>query len=73
MLNFPVVQPASAELTAWGAAVAAGLAVGVWPHVSALQPSTTTVYQPAIAAPQRRALVHGWHKAVERSYGWVDE
>jgi glycerol kinase len=30
-------------------------------------------YEPTMADGERERLLHGWHRAVERSRGWVTE
>ena len=44
------VRPEFTEMTALGAAIAAGLAVQVWKDTSQLPKDRTTVYEPAISA-----------------------
>ena len=74
MLDLPLDRAAGAEATAWGAAVAAGLAVGVWPGPEAVRglARSDRRFAPAMGADRRAALARLWHKAVERSFGWAD-
>ena len=74
MLDLPLDRAAGAEATAWGAAVAAGLAVGVWPGPEAVRglARVDRRFAPAMGAERRAALAAAWHKAVERSFGWAE-
>ncbi len=74
LLDVPVERPVHAETTALGAAGLAGLAVGIWPDAGAFA-ATRTVdrrFEPAMDPDRRAGLVHGWHRAVERSLRWVE-
>jgi glycerol kinase len=67
-----VVRPANLETTAQGAAFMAGLAVGVWPGLSALARTWRVERRFAPRAPRResrrrRAL---WRRAVDRARRW---
>ncbi|MDR3051347.1 MAG: glycerol kinase GlpK [Oscillospiraceae bacterium] len=74
MLGIPVLRPRVIETTALGAALLAGLAVGVWPDMDAL----AGVWQPDVHLPprmdaaRRQANAHGWTRAVARSRGWIE-
>ncbi|MCL2672625.1 MAG: glycerol kinase GlpK [Clostridiales bacterium] len=72
ILNKTVLRPATTEATALGAAYLAGLAVGVWPDISALsnRPRSEQRFEPNMDADRREALLQGWKKAVARSLGW---
>ncbi len=74
MLDLKLDRAAGAEATAWGAAVAAGLAVGVWPGTEAVRglARMDRRFAPAMAPERRAALAAAWHKAVERSFGWAE-
>ncbi len=74
MAGVPVVRPKMTETTALGAAYAAGLAVGYWNDLTDLSQNwgTAKTWQPAMDAAQRTRLMQGWHKAVERSFGWEE-
>ena len=54
------------------AAYLAGLAVGFWPGVEALEAawSVERTFEPRMAADQRDALLAGWQRAVERAKRW---
>lgn len=75
ILNIPVCRAGNGETTALGAAFLAGLAVGIWPDLSAIKKlqDQKTVFAPNMAAERRNALLAGWRRAVERSFGWADE
>ena len=71
----PVERPVHAETTAIGAAALAGLAVGVWDATRRRSPRRAAVdrrFEPAMDPDRRERLVHGWHRAVERSRSWVE-
>ncbi len=74
ILGVPVVRPKVAETTALGAAYSAGLAVGFWSNIEDLRRNwqADRTWQPEMSADQRQKLYHGWLKAVERTYGWVE-
>lgn len=74
MLDVPVVCPAVTETTALGAAYAAGLAVGYWKNFDDLRQNwgIAQTWDPKMGSTQRNKLYKGWHKAVERSFGWED-
>ena len=62
LLDLPVVRPVNLETTAWGAALLAGLAVGVWPDRSAAADlwRAERRFEPQMAAGRREALLAGW-------------
>jgi glycerol kinase len=73
-LGVPVVRPRVTETTALGAAYAAGLAVGYWANRTELVRNwgVERRWQPAMAEQERATLFAAWHKAVQRSFDWVD-
>jgi glycerol kinase len=75
ILGVPVVRPVVAETTALGAAYAAGLAVGFWGNLDDLRANwqIDRTWEPAMAMDTRADLYKGWKKAVERTFGWVEE
>jgi glycerol kinase len=75
VLGTIVERPALLEVTAFGAAAFAGLAVGFWPNESALPGGNGAVtrFEPRMAADRRQSLYAGWRRAVERSRGWAEE
>ena len=74
MMNLPVVRPRVLETTALGAALLAGLAVGVW----ATAEDTAKVwrrdlaFEPQMEAARRETMTRGWHRAVERARDWIE-
>jgi glycerol kinase len=74
LLDVPVERPVHAETTAIGAAALAGLAVGVWPDPAtfALTRAIDRRFEPSMSADRREHLLHGWHRAVERSLSWAE-
>jgi len=75
VLGTVVERPALLEVTAFGAAAFAGLAVGFWPSESALpgESGAVTRFEPRMTADRRQSLYAGWRRAVERSRGWAEE
>jgi glycerol kinase len=73
-LAVPVVRPRVTETTALGAAYAAGLAVGYWSNKTELVRNwgVDKRWHPVMAAAERSRLYGAWHKAVHRSFDWVD-
>lgn len=64
------------ETTALGAAIAAGLAVGVWNSFDDLQNVNNegrTIFKPQISAQEADKKFARWEKAVEMSRGWLNE
>lgn len=63
------------ETTALGAALTAGLAVGVWQRVDQLKQTNSegrTIFQPGIPDGERKRLFEQWEKAVRMARGWVE-
>ncbi|MGD9890343.1 MAG: glycerol kinase GlpK [Dehalococcoidia bacterium] len=74
-LGRPVVRPQVIETTAAGAAYLAGLAAGVWRDLSEIAGHwrSDRRFEPSISDAERGAALAGWHRAVERTRGWLDE
>ena len=74
MMNIPVVRPRVLETTALGAALLAGLAVGVYamPEDTAKVWHRDLSFEPQMDAARRESLTHGWHRAVERARDWIE-
>ena len=74
MMNIPVVRPRVLETTALGAALLAGLAVGVYNTAE----DTAKVwhrdlsFEPQMDAARRESLTRGWHRAVDRARDWIE-
>ncbi|KAJ2662269.1 Glycerol kinase [Coemansia sp. RSA 1199] len=74
ILDIEVVRPEMRETTALGAALAAGLAVGVWKSEGELRQvaqSNVTAFWSHITEEKRTEMLKGWDKAVERSLDWA--
>ncbi|KAJ4171764.1 Glycerol kinase [Fusarium falciforme] len=74
LIGVPVNRPGMRETTALGAAIAAGLAVGVWEDFQDLKDVNTqdrTIFKPQITDGEVTRRFSGWEKAVEMSRGWA--
>jgi glycerol kinase len=74
ILDIPVVRPDVAEITAKGAAYAAGLASGFWQSLDelALHWSEGKRWIPHLDENERARQLRFWKKAVERSLDWIE-
>lgn len=74
VLGCKVVRPAVIETTALGAALLAGLAVGVWKDMDEISKiwSMDLSLEPQMNEQERESVLAGWHKAVQRSMHWID-
>jgi glycerol kinase len=70
----PVVRPKVMETTALGAAYAAGLTVGFWRDFDQLRDlwHEDARWEPSIGITERAERVARWHKAVTRTFDWVE-
>jgi len=75
LLGIPVIRPKVAETTVLGAAYAAGFAVGFWRDPDELSANwrADRSWEPAMPEARRAELFRAWQKAVQRSYGWLDD
>ncbi len=75
ILDRETLRPKVSETTALGAAYAAGLATGFWGSLSDLKDNWAVDrrWHPHLDAERRAALFAGWSRAVERSFGWVED
>jgi glycerol kinase len=75
VLGVPVIRPKVAETTALGAAYAAGLATGFWSNLEDLRQNwgVDRTWEPSMDTAKRDELYTDWKRAVERSFGWVQE
>lgn len=74
--GIPVDRPAMRETTALGAAIAAGLATGVWKELEDLAQvnrKNRKVFQPQVPRGKGEKMFKRWNQAVEMSKGWVQE
>jgi glycerol kinase len=71
--NIPLVKPALLETTAMGAAFLAGLGANYWTmeDLKKLYRQHQT-FTPSMETESRTNLLQQWHRAVERSKGWVE-
>lgn len=69
-----VIRPVFKETTALGAAYAAGLAVGFWSSLEALELlwKKDKNFAPQISEDERGKKYKGWLKAVDKSKGWLE-
>jgi glycerol kinase len=74
LLGVPVERPVVAETTAVGAAYLAGLAIGYWHGLDDIASNWALDrrFDPSMSDDRRRSMLHDWHRAVERSGGWVE-
>jgi len=74
VLDTPVAAPSVSEITATGAAYAAGLATGFWAGLDELRANyrTTRRWQPGLDPAARDDGVAAWHRAVDRTLGLVE-
>jgi glycerol kinase len=69
-----VDRPAMRETTALGAAIAAGMATGVWKELKDLKEVNSkgrTIFEPKLNEEHRRKARRKWEHAVEMCKGWV--
>jgi glycerol kinase len=68
LLGRRIRRPVNTEATALGAAMLAGLAVGMWKSADELKAMRRTdrVFTPAMSTATRADLLDGWHRAVAR-------
>lgn len=69
ILGVPVVRAGLAEASALGAALAAGLSIGLYRDLRAIEalPAESTTFEPRMNEERRSALLEGWHEAVRRT------
>ena len=75
VLGVDVVRPQVPETTSLGAAYVAGLAVGYWGSLDELRANwrEDARWSPAMSRDEADRLLRTWHKAVTRTYGWLDD
>ncbi|KAI2691998.1 hypothetical protein CBS147333_5037 [Penicillium roqueforti] len=74
VISIPVYRPKMRETTALGAAIAAGLAVGLWHNFAELRDinrSGGTVFESQVLRQESSAKFAQWERAVQMSRGWV--
>jgi glycerol kinase len=74
VLDRPVVRPAAKEMTALGAAYAAGLATGFFNNTDELRSQWRAgkTWSPKLDAATRERKYQSWKKSVTRSFDWLD-
>lgn len=75
LIGIPVNRPAMRETTAFGAAIAAGLASGLWKSFDDLKDANTkgrTIFNPQISQEEASRRFAVWEKAVRMSAGWAN-
>ncbi|KAI5288296.1 hypothetical protein KEM54_005317, partial [Ascosphaera aggregata] len=75
VIRIPVDRPSMHEITALGAAIAAGFAIKLWTNVAdvrKLNASKRRVFTHRISHAQSERMYKKWSKAVEMCRGWVD-
>ena len=75
ILNTIVVKPVITETTALGAAYLAGLAVGFWENMEAIQNQwqADKKFSPAMNDEIRKKLSKDWQRSVKAAKAWADE
>lgn len=75
LISIPVYRPKMRETTALGAAIAAGLAVGMWRNFAELRDINRAggaVFEPKISRDEGQELFARWEKAVNMCRGWIN-
>lgn len=74
ILDVLVHRPSCIETTALGAAYLAGLATGYWENKEEIKENwdLSRTFQPDMSEDVRESLIHGWEKAVKRSFDWAE-
>jgi len=74
LLGVPVEVPEVSETTAFGAACLAGLGSGAW-SLDDIQGMWRPAarFEPRMSRDQAESLLAEWHRALERSRGWVQD
>lgn len=75
LLGVRVSRPRDRESTARGAAMLAGLGVGIWKEMATLasQRVVDRSFSPSMPAPIRAQRMNEWHRAVDRARHWATE
>jgi glycerol kinase len=75
LLGRPVVRPACIETTAMGTAALAGLGCGLFSGTVELASRwhTGREFRPSADSSRTQATLAGWHRAVERAKGWLEQ
>ena len=75
IMNTTVVRPVITETTALGAAYLAGLAVGYWPNMEAIQNQwqVDKKFTAAMEEEERKKLTKQWQRSVKAAKAWADD
>ena len=75
IMNTTVVRPVITETTALGAAYLAGLAVGYWPNMEAIQNQwqVDKRFTAAMEEEEREKLTKQWQRSVKAAKAWADD
>ncbi|CRG90752.1 glycerol kinase [Talaromyces islandicus] len=76
LISIPVYRPKMRETTALGAAIAAGMAAGLWRNFTELRDINRAggvVFEPSVSREKSAEMFSLWEKAVHMSEGWVDK
>ena len=78
VLTISLHRPEMTEITALGAAIAAGLATGLWKDVEEMttvlgEVHDEDVFEGKLSEKERKKKWELWEWGVERSLGWVKE
>lgn len=75
ILGIPVDVPVITETTALGAAYLAAYGIGEFQDLDELESKWKLCkrYEPKMKTETREALIYDWHRAVERSKGWIEK
>ena len=73
VLDVPVVRPMGRGSVSFGAAYAAGLAVGYWPDLEGLRRNWHRASQwlPTMDPRLRVSEYANWRRAVQRTFDWI--
>jgi glycerol kinase len=74
LLGVPVLRPAVLETTALGAALLAGLAVGIYKDLKETASGwhVADSFKPQMDEARREELLTGWHRAVDGALHWAE-
>lgn len=74
LLNTKVIRPKVTETTALGAAYLAGLAVGFWENMEAIQSQwqVDRVFESSVNDEERQAAAGNWKRAIGTTKFWAD-
>ncbi|KAF9889255.1 Glycerol kinase [Aspergillus nanangensis] len=76
LISIPVYRPKMRETTALGAAIAAGLAAGIWRNFAELRDINRAggaVFEPQVSREESAKSFGLWEKAVKMCRGWVGD